>query len=312
MASSTVDGAINFLLTSLTNISGQYLGKANTYATLPTVDAEGNAVTTGDWAQLAADDVGTGTAAAPEYAAGLYRYDGSDYIFDYAPQTFDALTLAEAILGTGTVPKVLSAEILSQFIDYRNRYFNDPVIGLVSDITTVTGAADGDRYLQTSNPPIIKVRVAGAWTDVDFPDGATVASGEDLYRNSGGIIIRYQPTTRIIQQNSHNLTLPTEGVIPAYRNGGVITPAFVDSDGEQTKSLWIVGIPDANHLEIAENEIILTVTGHSLTDKYYWLGTTPGSLSATITADVEQLLLEVIDNNTLKLLDAQPRRNDLA
>jgi len=46
---------------------------------LPTTDIAGDAVQTGDWVILTADDVGTGTTSAPQYPGGIYTYNGAAY-----------------------------------------------------------------------------------------------------------------------------------------------------------------------------------------------------------------------------------------
>lgn len=51
---------------------GVYRGSAATFAALPAGAA-------GDWTLLTADDVGTGTAVAPQYPAGLYSTNGTTY-----------------------------------------------------------------------------------------------------------------------------------------------------------------------------------------------------------------------------------------
>jgi hypothetical protein len=56
--------------------SGLYLGAAATYAALPTTTGSGN------FAFLSADDIGAGTAIAPQYVRGAYRWNGTAYVLD--------------------------------------------------------------------------------------------------------------------------------------------------------------------------------------------------------------------------------------
>lgn len=69
-------------------IPGQFTGVSTTFAGLPTVDALGEPVSVGDWAQLTAED-GTN-------APGVYRFDGVGYVL-VAPDTSAVLS----VTGTG-------------------------------------------------------------------------------------------------------------------------------------------------------------------------------------------------------------------
>ena len=66
-------------LASLASVTGQYSGKAATFAALPTTDLQGSAVQVGDWVILTADDIGTGTTGAPQYPGGIYNWNGTAY-----------------------------------------------------------------------------------------------------------------------------------------------------------------------------------------------------------------------------------------
>jgi len=61
---------------------GTFLGAATTYAGLPVQDQLGNDITTGDFAHLTQDD--------GNYVKGLYRYDGTSYIFISGDATITA------------------------------------------------------------------------------------------------------------------------------------------------------------------------------------------------------------------------------
>ena len=79
VAAAAQDAAIAANSLALANITGQFIGADATYAALPVT----NDTTTGDWVSLVADDVGSGTAAAPQYPAGVYVYDGIAYVFSF-------------------------------------------------------------------------------------------------------------------------------------------------------------------------------------------------------------------------------------
>jgi hypothetical protein len=84
------------------DITGQYVGSAATFAALPTANA-----TNGDWAALTADEVGTGTAAAPQYRRGIYLYNGTAYSFAVALDA--AVTLSGDFMGVAATFAALPA-----------------------------------------------------------------------------------------------------------------------------------------------------------------------------------------------------------
>ena len=309
-----VDSAIAFLHQRIVELTGQIIGKSNTYAGLPLVDEDGNAVSEGDLAALEQDDLGTSIDPEnPDYPKGLYRYSEatSSYSF-YLPLAADAasLTLAEALLGTSTAGKSISAKVLEEYVTERKKFFQDPVIGIVDTLPTI-GLTDGDRYLLRGSPPTIQLREAGAWVSVAFEEGAIATTDDVIHRRLGDRILTYSPDRKIITQTAHGLTLPSFGALPVYRDNGVIRVSQITSTGEMTKSLWVTEVIDADTLEILEYQGFVTVPGHGLTERFYWLSETAGEITGAITPEVEQLLFEVVNANTLKLLDEQPQRNGI-
>jgi len=63
---------------------GNFSGAADTYAELPAVDADGGDLDNGDWAVLRAPDIGTGSAAAPEFPSGGYTWDGAAWVHAFS------------------------------------------------------------------------------------------------------------------------------------------------------------------------------------------------------------------------------------
>lgn len=79
-------------------VSGQYAGSGATFATLPTANRDATVLSTGDFAELLADDIGTGSAAAPQYPAGRYAWNGTAWALDIT--TPDIPSAATAIATT--------------------------------------------------------------------------------------------------------------------------------------------------------------------------------------------------------------------
>ena len=72
---------LKLLKTKFSEISGQFIGSADTYAGLPTTDIDGSAIDVGDVASLTQADGG--------YASGIYRWDGAQFVLF---QEFDNLS----------------------------------------------------------------------------------------------------------------------------------------------------------------------------------------------------------------------------
>jgi hypothetical protein len=60
-------------------ITGRTIGSSDEYATLPITSTETGAAVNGDVAWLSVNEIGTGTAIAPQYPKGLYVYNGATY-----------------------------------------------------------------------------------------------------------------------------------------------------------------------------------------------------------------------------------------
>ena len=88
---------LKVLKTRFSEISGQFIGSADTYAGLPATDIEGSTVDIGDVASLTQADGG--------YASGIYRWDGVQYVlfqeFDNLDEIVTSMkaTLAEVEAG---------------------------------------------------------------------------------------------------------------------------------------------------------------------------------------------------------------------
>jgi len=87
-------------LSTLSNVTGQYAGKGATFATLPTLDAEGGVLKPGDWAILTADEVGTGSVGAPQYPAGLYVRDAAGTAWELVQENQDLADILNSIIAT--------------------------------------------------------------------------------------------------------------------------------------------------------------------------------------------------------------------
>jgi hypothetical protein len=162
LGSATVQGAIASLANKFANITGQYIGSASTFASLPTAGA-----TNGDWSYLSTDTIGTGIAQSPQYPKGVYLYNGTTYSFGFEiGSNAQELLLTEAIAGVSATPKLIAASTLKSYLDTRNQYYAKPIVGIdpiVGNLTT------GDRYLESGSPGIVKT-VGSA--DETFPIGA--------------------------------------------------------------------------------------------------------------------------------------------
>lgn len=86
-------------LNTLGNVTGQYAGVGATQATLPTVDAEGAPLLAGDWSVQSADEVGTGTAEAPQFPAGVYVRNAANG-WDLVQENTDLGDILLAIMAT--------------------------------------------------------------------------------------------------------------------------------------------------------------------------------------------------------------------
>lgn len=81
--------------------------------------------------------------------------------------------------------------------------------------------------------------------------------GGDIIINEGN------PVVLSVTQTTHGFTLPPHGFIPVVRQSGAYVAATAD-DVDNAADMFIVGIPDADSLEMASSAE-LTVPGHGLT-----------------------------------------------
>lgn len=103
---STLDTTLRDLIATTAAQLGTRVGSANTYAGLPTVDRNGNAITPGDTATLTATD--------GAYPAGLYEYDGTSYVLQI---NYDAIDLTNIIANaTATQQEVDDGVINNKFV----------------------------------------------------------------------------------------------------------------------------------------------------------------------------------------------------
>jgi hypothetical protein len=78
---------------------GSVIGSANNFASLPTANGQKNAIE-GDWAYLSVAAVGTGSAIAPQYPTGFYRYTGGVYQFSFSIGAAATGRILDSWLGT--------------------------------------------------------------------------------------------------------------------------------------------------------------------------------------------------------------------
>ena len=70
-------------------------------------------------------------------------------------------------------------------------FWVDPVIAKVDVLPAIATVTDGDRFLLSSNPPVIKVVEGGAYIDEIFPDNATVKDGlGNTWQRQGSTLLR--------------------------------------------------------------------------------------------------------------------------
>jgi hypothetical protein len=246
LGSTNVQGAIASLTNKFANITGQYIGSAAIFASLPTVGA-----TNGDWSYLSADVIGTGTALSPQYPKGVYIYNGTAYSFGFEiGSNAQELLLSEAIAGVNTTPKLLAASTLKGYVDVRNQYYAKPVVGInpiVGNLVT------GDRYLESGSPGIVKT-VGGA--DEAFPIGAIVQT-----LNQDAEIVRL-PTELKVRQ----LSIPAAETALYYLDPQVQTRQPTNStavNGFTTERVtWnVAGKSDPNLLFDADTGVFTAVLG---------------------------------------------------
>ena len=90
---------LKVLKTKFSEISGQFIGSADTYAGLPTTDIDGSTIDVGDVASLTQKD--------GAYESGIYRWDGAQYVlfqqFDDIGDMVASMTATQAEVDAGTV-----------------------------------------------------------------------------------------------------------------------------------------------------------------------------------------------------------------
>ena len=87
-------------LATVANVTGNYAGKGDTFATLPTTDPDGSPLEPGDWSILTTDDVGTGTVEAPQYPAGIYVRDATGTTWELVQENQEIADILNTIIAT--------------------------------------------------------------------------------------------------------------------------------------------------------------------------------------------------------------------
>ena len=87
-------------LAALGNVTGQYSGKGAAFATLPTTSIEGDPLESGDWSILTSDDIGSGSASAPQYPAGVYVYNSGLPAWELVQENSDIADVLLSIIAT--------------------------------------------------------------------------------------------------------------------------------------------------------------------------------------------------------------------
>jgi hypothetical protein len=87
-------------LATVAQVTGTYSGKAATFAGLPNVGLDTKPLDAGDWSILTVDDVGTGTAAAPLFPAGVYVLAADKTTWELVQENQDLGDLLLAIIAT--------------------------------------------------------------------------------------------------------------------------------------------------------------------------------------------------------------------
>lgn len=136
--------------TALSEITGQLQNPAGTYAALPTIDAEGDAVNQGDYSVLTQDDIGTGTAQAPQFPAGFYRFESGAYVFKF---TTGSAHVADAGVIFGTV----DGDALLAPLQVGQAYHFQAAFGDVSltSATEIGTSINGDLLSQGAVAPLV-------------------------------------------------------------------------------------------------------------------------------------------------------------
>jgi len=102
----TLDATLRALISDTAAQLGSRVGSSTTYAGLPTVDQNGSNITIGDTATLTATD--------GSYPAGLYEYNGTEYVLQI---NYDAIDLTSIIANsTATQAEVDAGVINNKFV----------------------------------------------------------------------------------------------------------------------------------------------------------------------------------------------------
>jgi hypothetical protein len=233
LGSTDVQGAISALSA---NIKGRYIGFSSTFVGLPA-----NGAKVGDWVYLTNVD-----GINPK---GVYRWNGSSYVFEF--EVTPELLLAEAVTGTNVASKSISAKTLNDLVADRTKYYAKPIVGIDPIIGNLL---TGDRYLLTSQPAVIKT-VGGV--DETFPDGAitqTIGQDREIVRVGNSLIQRDSGGNVVAESALYYLDPQIQTLSPTNS---------INVNGNTTERItWnVAGKSDPNITFDANSGIFTSVTG---------------------------------------------------
>ena len=184
------------------------------------------------------------------------------------------LTLAEAIQETSTEERLITAEVLADFVDEKTKFFEDSVIGIVDTLPTA-GLTDGDRYALRGTPPTIQEFRGLAFNAIALPDGGqfTVLATNEQWQRLGDELVRTNEAdsapyfTQLISGGNTALASGTTFTLVAtkYRefNGDRATPAWQEYDiAAQTVTVpsGILAVDGEKHVYLENGAIAYSTT----------------------------------------------------
>jgi hypothetical protein len=215
------------------DVTGTYVGSAATFATLPT------GAGTGDIAILTTDTVGTGTATAPQFPTGVYKYDGAAWQLEKTLYQMPVNTDLAAVTPP-TNDQLVSALAAKTYADNILKA-NDAMVfkgGLDASANPNYPAGDaGDVYKIT-----VAGKVGGA-AGVSVNPGDTIyntvdssAAGDQATVGGNWVVVKNTVITAATNQESFDRASSALSVAPSSLGSYVRkTKTFTVGDGAATQ-----------------------------------------------------------------------------
>ena len=152
-------------IATVANVTGNYAGKGATFVGMPSTDPDGSTLEPGDWGILTADDIGTGTAGAPQYPAGIYVWNAGGTAWELVQENQELTDILNSIIATpaevdaGTaIDKVASVNQLA--LKYAKLNGNSSEL-----FSSAAGNIDTNEVLNANQFPSTSITLAEATSD---------------------------------------------------------------------------------------------------------------------------------------------------